>query len=765
MGFGLFDRFGDYVEKADRILGYSIAELCLDDPEHQLHRTQYTQPALYVVNALSYLQYEQENGPPDFVAGHSLGEYNALLVASVFDFETGLRLVKKRGELMATAQGGGMAAVVGLSLEQIRETLAREGHADIDVANFNAPDQNVISGPRDSIERAKKAFAEAGANLYVELKVSSAFHSRYMAPARREFEAFLAGFELKPPRMAVISNVEAREYSDGRAHALLAEQLTGSVRFVESIQGLLRRGVTSFHEVGPGNVLQRLVDKIKKAPLPAETPARRDVVAQTVEPARLAVEPARREVVAHAVEPARVIGSEALGSPWFRSAYDVRYAYVAGSLDAGVTSPALVQAMAAKGFLAFFGAASLPVDRVIDAIAAIRRGVGNRTFGVGIAHETSHPEEEEALVDALMGAGVTALEVRGFIGVTRALVRYRAHGLGRGVRRRILARASRPEIIEAFLAPAPESLLAKLVQEGAISSQDAAIARTLPMCDDICVDIESGWLADYGTPEVLLPLALAFRDIAAATHGYAQKPRVGMGGIGTPVAAASAFLLGAEFVLSGVVNAATVEAATSNAAKDLLERMGVQDTDFAPCPDRFELGGKIRVLKRGAMFAARATKLYELYRHHESIESLDERTRRQLEERIFHRSLDDVWNDVERRLEPAERARLERQPRQKMAAIFRSYLLDGRRRALEGDPNHVVDYLIPAAPSLGAFNEWARGTKLERWRDRTAVQVAGAILDGAADFIATRFRIMLPADAVAAKPARARANGSVVHEM
>src|SRR5687767_7456317 len=147
MGGGLFERFGELTAQADGQLGYSIEELCLKGPQERLGQTQFTQPALYVINAFTYLGKVEENGrKPDYLAGHSLGEYDALFASGVFDFLTGLKLVQKRGELMSGVQGGGMAAVVGLKSDRVSEIIYNFAFAQVDVANYNSPQQTVISG-------------------------------------------------------------------------------------------------------------------------------------------------------------------------------------------------------------------------------------------------------------------------------------------------------------------------------------------------------------------------------------------------------------------------------------------------------------------------------------------------------------------------------------------------------------------------------------------------------------------------------------------
>jgi malonyl CoA-acyl carrier protein transacylase len=267
MGGELFDRFSDWTSEADRILGYSIRELCLEDPREELGLTQFTQPALFAVNALTWRARTDDGRPaPAFVAGHSLGEYNALLAAGVFDFATGLTMVKERGALMGRVTGGGMAAVIGLPPARIVEVLSgSEAGRRLDVANYNAFDQTVIAGPVADIVVVRPEFEAAGARAFTPLKVSAPFHSRYMKAAMEEFEAFLGGFAFAAPLIPVISNVTAEPYPADDVRATLAKQIGNSVRWLDSMVGLLDRGVTEFEEAGPGNVLSKLIARIRKA--------------------------------------------------------------------------------------------------------------------------------------------------------------------------------------------------------------------------------------------------------------------------------------------------------------------------------------------------------------------------------------------------------------------------------------------------------------------------------------------------------------------
>jgi len=274
MGQELFDEvteFRNAEQEIDSILGYSIRELCLDDPRDELNQTQFTQPALFVVNALEYFKRRAAGEKADYLAGHSLGEYNALLAAGAFDFVTGLKLVQKRGALMAQAKDGGMAAIIGLTAEAIRELLQNNPElSGIDVANYNSPSQTVISGPVAELEKAQEKFKDAGAKLYKILPVSAAFHSRYMQAAADEFGSFLQGFSFAPLQTPVIANITAEPYpqaasqdeADQAIRDFLVKQIASSVRWTESIRYLKAQGAEEFEEVGPGKVLSKLIKQI-----------------------------------------------------------------------------------------------------------------------------------------------------------------------------------------------------------------------------------------------------------------------------------------------------------------------------------------------------------------------------------------------------------------------------------------------------------------------------------------------------------------------
>jgi len=269
MGGDLFDHFKELTDKADSILGYSIKKLCLEDPRGELNKTQFTQPALYTVNALSYFKKLEETGKkPDFLAGHSLGEFNALMAAECFDFETGLKLVQKRGELMGQVTGGGMAAMLNASKEEIETTLKKNGLNNVYLANYNSPSQIVISGSAEEIAKAEPLFKKGKIRFY-PLNTSGAFHSKFMQDAMEQFKEYLKGYAFSELKTPVISNVTARPYENAAILDTLSRQIASTVQWSESVQYLIALGrrrsdAMEFEELGPGNVLTTLVETIKK---------------------------------------------------------------------------------------------------------------------------------------------------------------------------------------------------------------------------------------------------------------------------------------------------------------------------------------------------------------------------------------------------------------------------------------------------------------------------------------------------------------------
>jgi trans-AT polyketide synthase/acyltransferase/oxidoreductase domain-containing protein len=768
MGADLFRAYPELTATADEILGYRIETLCLQDPDNLLGNTEYTQPALYTVNALTWLKTLEGQGAPDVTVGHSLGEYNALFAAGAFDFATGLKLVRERGRLMAQAKAGGMAAVVGAEEEQIKQLLQKGGFNRLSIANYNTPIQTVISGATEEITQAAAVFKSVGIK-YIQLNVSGAFHTSFMAEAAQTFADFLRSFSFNELTIPVIANVTARPYSGQAAVAqLLPRQIISPVRWSESIAYLLLQGDVSFTEVGPGNVLTKMVATIENAAAATPPPAfiqtlRETLQAEQATPAAPAAEatppaPPATTGLAPAANTSQAISAFSLGNPAFKQFYGLRYAYVSGAMVHGIASTDVVIAMGQAGMMGFFGTGGLAQPRIAQAISTIKQALGDKPYGMNLLHAPDNPAQEEALVDLYLQQGVTSIEASAFMQITPALVRYRLTGLYResggniAARHKIMAKLSRPEVATAFLGPAPERIIQRLLDAGKITAEQASLAENFPMADALCVEADSGGHTDQGVAYALMPAMLRLRADMAAQHGYEKIVFIGAaGGIGTPEAAAAAFILGADFILTGSINQCTVEAGTSDLVKDMLAQINVQDTDYAPAGDMFELGAKVQVLRKGVFFPARANKLYELYKQYNSLEEIDVKTKEQLEKLYFKKTLDAIYQETktywQQRGEPEQIAKAEKSPKHKIALIFRWYFGYSNQAALSGNAEERVNFQVYTGPALGAFNQWVKGSELEDWRQRHVDAIGLKIMQDAAVLLNQRFVCLFNAQA------------------
>lgn len=439
---------------------------------------------------------------------------------------------------------------------------------------------------------------------------------------------------------------------------------------------------------------------------------------------------------------------EHLGGSGFLEKHHLRFPYVAGEMAHGISTTSMVIAMARAGMLCFFGAAGLSVESVEAAITEIERDLGSAdgkptggSWGVNLIHSPRQPQLERELVHLFLERGVRRVSASAFMNITPSLVQYACSGLQLkdgviGRKNFLFAKISRPEVAGQFMSPAPESILQQLVREGLLTTGEAELATYVPLAEDITAEGDSGGHTDNRPLAVLLPTIVRLRDALCERYRYSAPIRIGAaGGLGCPASVAAAFALGAAYVVTGSINQSAIESGTSQVVREMLASATMADVAMAPAPDMFELGVKVQVLRRGTLFGARATKLHAIYVSHPSLEAIPSAVRAQLERDIFQAPLEDIWACVQKywmERDPRELDRAEVQPKHRMALVFRWYLGLSSVWAQNGERSRAADYQVWCGPAVGAFNDWARGSFLEDVRQRTVVQIALNLLEGAA---------------------------------
>ena len=435
---------------------------------------------------------------------------------------------------------------------------------------------------------------------------------------------------------------------------------------------------------------------------------------------------------------------EWLGDRSFAEIHGTRFPYVAGAMANGIASVRLVIEMARSGCLGFFGAAGLSLPRVAAALDELQRTLDptQLPWGANLIHSPAEPALEEAVADLYLQRGLRCVEASAYLALTPAIVRYACSGLRVGSdgqierRNRVFAKVSRAEVARQFLQPPPLAMLKSLRERGLLNDEEIRLAAQLPLTEDLTAESDSGGHTDNRPLSALLPSLAALRDCIVAERGYRLPIRIGAaGGLGTPGAVAAAFALGAAYVQTGSVNQACVESGIDDSARAMLAEADMADVIMAPAADMFEMGVEVQVLRRGSMFAPRARKLYELYRSYASLEQIPGDERDKIERNVLRSSFDAAWASTRAfwmTRDPTQVERADRDPKHRMALVFRSYLGLSSRWAIDGVRERSADFQIWCGPAMGAFNTWVRGSFLAEPARRTVVQVARNLLEGAA---------------------------------
>ncbi len=431
-----------------------------------------------------------------------------------------------------------------------------------------------------------------------------------------------------------------------------------------------------------------------------------------------------------------------LGDSEFKRRHGLTYAYVAGAMANGIASTALVKTMGENGMVGFFGAGGLSLSQIEAAIHELKDALGDKPFGFNLIHSLADPDHEMATVKLYLDHGVTLISAAAFLRITLPLVYYRVKGIHKNSQgvivtpNHIIAKVSRIEVARQFFAPPPEKLLKQLIDRQMITAQEAILAAEIPMAQDLTAEADSGGHTDNRPALALLPTFIALKNQAMAAYHFNRPLCVGLGGgIATPESACAAFSMGAAYILTGSINQACVEAGICQDVKKLLSQAEQADVAMAPSADMFEIGARVQVLKRGTLFPVRAEKLYQFYKNYACFADLPLADQKEIEDKFLFTSFDAAWQSTRKfflsRGNQQEVDRAEQNPAHKMALVFRSYLGQSSKWAIQGDAQRTMDYQVWCGPAMGAFNQWAKGSFLEPHTNRFAAEIAMNLLTGA----------------------------------
>ena len=434
------------------------------------------------------------------------------------------------------------------------------------------------------------------------------------------------------------------------------------------------------------------------------------------------------------------ISASQLGDSSFCETYGVKAAYYAGGMANAIASEELVIALGRSGLMGSFGSGGLSLIRLASAIKTIRAELQVTPYIFNLLHNPFEPEVEQRTVELFLENSVHIVEAAAYIRLTPAVVQYRVAGLTSDetgniqVNNHIIAKISRKEVAQLFLRPAPEKMLQELLAAGKITREQADLAGNVPLADDITVEADSGGHTDNQPLVSLLPSIIALRDKLQEQYQFKDPVRIGAaGGISTPASVLGAYMMGAAFVVTGSINQSCVESGASEHTRKLLSQAAMADVTMAPSADMFELGARVQVLKKGSFFPMRAQKLYDLYTTYKTIEEIPITVREDLENKIFNRKIEDIWQDTVAFFEqrnPGQITKAVQNPKKKMALIFRWYLGMASRWSRDGVEERKMDYQIWCGPSMGAFNEWVQGRYLEDHTNRHVDDIAWQLLKG-----------------------------------
>ena len=453
--------------------------------------------------------------------------------------------------------------------------------------------------------------------------------------------------------------------------------------------------------------------------------------------------------------------AEAFGDPQFKKDYGLKYALYGGAMANGIASGDMVIALGKAGCMGSYGSGGMRLEIVEQEIDKIKAALGDKPYMINML-SNRNADMEMKLAQLLLDKAVPAVEASAYIVPSEALVYYRVKGLCMDadgtiqIPHKIIAKVSREEVLEKFVCPPAADAVQSLLSKGLITAEEAALAAKIPMADDITAEADSGGHTD-GRPMVsMLPALIALANRKQAEFGYQKKVRVGAGGgVGTGLSCLGAFEMGAAYVVTGSVNQACVESGTSDYVKQVLAETAMADVTMAPCADMFELGAKVEVIKKKTMYAQNAAKLYEYYVKYSAFEEIPAPERDRIEKKILKDTFANIWNGTKEyfsRVDPAKIPQAEKNPKLKMALVFRWYLGNSSRWAVQGAPDRKFDMQIWCGQAMGAFNLWVKGTPLEKAENRHVGEVAHLLLSSCAYHYMKNMLTRLGAESTAFQP-------------
>jgi trans-AT polyketide synthase/acyltransferase/oxidoreductase domain-containing protein len=400
----------------------------------------------------------------------------------------------------------------------------------------------------------------------------------------------------------------------------------------------------------------------------------------------------------------------------------------------GIASKELVTKMANSDFLSFLGAGGISIENIQKAIDYIKKNAPTKVFGVNVLYNHLISEKEMDIVDLLLKNNINYLEAAGFKCATLPLVKYRLSGVRRInneilIPNKVFLKASRISVVEEFVSPISDSFIDALIADNTITKEQAILAKKIPLADAVIIEADSAGHTDSRSALAIFPAIKKICEKLYNQYSYDNRINIGLaGGLGTPESIAAAFVLGADFIMTGSINQCTVESGAPDIVKDLLSQCDIEDTEICPTGDMFATEAKIQVLKKGTLFPFRAKKLHYYNLLYNSIEDFPDALVKDLEKNYYGESIPEILSSMQKKVPFDKFEELANNPKKKMEALFILYFYQSVKNAYNGNINDKINFQIHCGPAMGAFNFYIKDSPFEIWENRHVDQIAIKLL-------------------------------------